>query len=1690
MDERKSVRYEKKYSDIDKNREIAEIIRSITTEFDVVMGRPERVKEACSSLLTLLNNPPTSVDLECLNKLIPLFPKRMGNIVTPLFDLFCSVTKKIKDPWPFLQGLLSVRDENLILKALNLTASLAQSGALAVDSRVLSFIADKIENDGSPMGSPKNITITAKIVNFFNAGASAGVKDIVTDIFLHQKNINLRRLAARILDLPGEPVSEDAALEALGEDAFQFFMPYLLFTRASFRDLLQIIPSPGELTPALNQLRSAESSQGKPVLKEIISRMGWHGVNYGIESSRLVSLKIGDSFPLMISPEEVMLFDSREDVRREDDICLFIGHGGFSRENRKKTGDNDPVILFKAYNLSHARIISDFAEIEPLTPEKVNRMLSAMDGIVSDYMTLFSSYSTESSILPDVYRKLKNKILSEAEREEFRNGTSPELSRHVLMFEDPPNLGAVQTLHGLKRYLHQKGLRLGFRLIDSSCEMNRTVSLITASEKKILNVISCISYINFDPGKEDADPTHIPYPVKIVVDAYARQMIRGEKDFPGIKIFCYGNEINYYISFRNHPAFLRIDFSHPLNNGMIDLEYYGVSKTEIDHHPNLSLDAIKYFFQYLGYDVDVNQTHIKVRYDKNRTMDTKDLYEKAEMLFNLVPYFMDIDWIISSLNLDKESCDLATGAWAGFFRKWGVLPLDQFLSSDRRGILVSRKPGPTGDQEVVWNGKEPYTDQTCSPLPEDLLSGLKTSLKKLGLDIHHFPGQASGWETGQLQIEKQILRPFREAVSLGGIVKGAGGLWQASSDLFQYEWAAERFAEILSGRTDIMTSSFAVAGLVRPLEHNTYFLDSGSINGYRIQYASIPVLGRIIGIYILRDEEDIIRLSFYTDGSILCRTREDTGMPWRSNSSVDAIKLANRLREGNCLMSGMDVIEETPEKVRSVCEKFRQINSKREHVPFKGERIIKGVKVSPGRVAGRILFNSQKRSPEDFKGKILVTPEIHPEDNALIYNCSGIVTTGGGILSHAALTALQFKKPSVIIHGKWEKTLDGKMKLLSYYSEYREDSKVCSGYKISARSILTRNNRYVKEGDIAVLDSEEGILSILGQERDAVKFHETYMHFCEATESLMASKDTRLILTLRGRRLRALHRLEKQLAGISDPFLACHIVYELLTSEYLSFNSGSRNERADLISVILKSKGAGEPAREHLLDTFLSLNLRQKALSDEIRRQFHSYVNIYERLYMRLKLLRIRRAVKEAYDSLHRCGITDINVDDSVNEDMDESFKTHFNRKLEALSGDVENSLFSGKNHHVRHLILQMERLDSLLGTSTVMKKPVKEAGEKILLNDESSLNRQKEKFILGSVDCGIELSPLTGFKAANLSEVERLEGEGLVPPWFVVTNHALNKVLDLPINRAMKNIEGTSSAGTLKEALKDILVRNDIDYTQKALKIMQVWDDIILPDELTREILAAYNRLKNTSCKVNSEEDIIDYVSIRSSASDEDTELSTNAGLFDTFLFIRGKEAVLKHLKRVWAGFWGERAIYQRSLTGSVSEMPMGGVIIQRLVTPRVSGVLQTVNVAEGNLKEMVINAGLGIGQGIVSGRVPGDQIFAVKDGRILEDPDQQIKIRYFTREKMTQAVFNKWEGRGVVYSNTPYHRRLRPALSYMEICNLVRRAGSLEMAYGYPLDIEFCMEGDRLWILQCRPVTSFMKILQETIKNYPLSH
>jgi pyruvate,water dikinase len=145
------------------------------------------------------------------------------------------------------------------------------------------------------------------------------------------------------------------------------------------------------------------------------------------------------------------------------------------------------------------------------------------------------------------------------------------------------------------------------------------------------------------------------------------------------------------------------------------------------------------------------------------------------------------------------------------------------------------------------------------------------------------------------------------------------------------------------------------------------------------------------------------------------------------------------------------------------------------------------------------------------------------------------------------------------------------------------------------------------------------------------------------------------------------------------------------------------------------------------------------------------------------------------------------------------------------------------------------------------------------------------------------------------------------------------------------------------------------------------------------------------------------------------------------------------------------------------------GGVIVQRIAWSRVSGVLQTIDVAAGHTHEMVINAGLGLGEGVVSGAVAADLVFVSKDADPFAEP---IRFRYVTADKRERVIFDERTGTGTVRADVLAHQRLRAALEYAELLELVQVATRLERACRYPLDVEFGFEESALRILQVRPV------------------
>jgi len=136
------------------------------------------------------------------------------------------------------------------------------------------------------------------------------------------------------------------------------------------------------------------------------------------------------------------------------------------------------------------------------------------------------------------------------------------------------------------------------------------------------------------------------------------------------------------------------------------------------------------------------------------------------------------------------------------------------------------------------------------------------------------------------------------------------------------------------------------------------------------------------------------------------------------------------------------------------------------------------------------------------------------------------------------------------------------------------------------------------------------------------------------------------------------------------------------------------------------------------------------------------------------------------------------------------------------------------------------------------------------------------------------------------------------------------------------------------------------------------------VPPPLRERILASYAVLGEGA-----------YVAVRSSGTAEDMSGASFAGLHDTYLDVRGGDAVVGAVRNCWASMWSARAMAYRRTQGFDHREVAIAVVVQRMVESDVSGVMFTANPLEARTTEFVINANWGLGESIVSGHVDPDE-------------------------------------------------------------------------------------------------------------------
>jgi phosphoenolpyruvate synthase/pyruvate phosphate dikinase len=287
------------------------------------------------------------------------------------------------------------------------------------------------------------------------------------------------------------------------------------------------------------------------------------------------------------------------------------------------------------------------------------------------------------------------------------------------------------------------------------------------------------------------------------------------------------------------------------------------------------------------------------------------------------------------------------------------------------------------------------------------------------------------------------------------------------------------------------------------------------------------------------------------------------------------------------------------------------------------------------------------------------------------------------------------------------------------------------------------------------------------------------------------------------------------------------------------------------------------------------------------------------------------------------------------------------------------------------------------------------------------------------------------GGKGANLGELVRA---GLpVPDGFVLTTDAYTDFV--AANRLVQRIRTLVGSGG-PEASEQIAA---------AFVAGRV------PAGLRREILKAYADLGGGP------------VAVRSSATAEDLADASFAGQQESYLNVRGNDALLSAVVRCWASLWTDRAIAYRARQRFDSAGVRLAVVVQRMVPAEAAGVMFTANPTNGRRDEVMITAAWGLGEAVVGGLVDTDTLVVRKaDGRVR------------SRSIADKAVQTAYTADGTTEQPVPEDRRRAAVLRDAVAAELAQLGQQVEDHFGAPQDIEWARTADGFVLLQARPITA----------------
>lgn len=314
------------------------------------------------------------------------------------------------------------------------------------------------------------------------------------------------------------------------------------------------------------------------------------------------------------------------------------------------------------------------------------------------------------------------------------------------------------------------------------------------------------------------------------------------------------------------------------------------------------------------------------------------------------------------------------------------------------------------------------------------------------------------------------------------------------------------------------------------------------------------------------------------------------------------------------------------------------------------------------------------------------------------------------------------------------------------------------------------------------------------------------------------------------------------------------------------------------------------------------------------------------------------------------------------------------------------------------------------------------------------------------------------GGKNASLGEmISHLSEVGVsVPNGFATTSHAYRSFIHS--NGLAEHINGL---------LKKLDVTDVIQLAEIGSGIREAILDAEFSEEFKTDIQKAFDEMSEGH-------DIA--VAVRSSATAEDLPDASFAGQQETFLNIKGFDAVLHSIKEVFASLFNDRAISYRAHYGFDHEQVALSAGIQRMVRSESasSGVMFTLDTESGFRDAVFITSSYGLGETVVQGAVNPDEFYVHKPTLAAGRPSI---LRRNVGSKAVKMVYSESKEVGKTVETVPVERAMRQQLSITddEVIELAKQAMTIEEHYQRPMDIEWAKDGDdgKLYIVQARPET-----------------